>query len=123
MKRIIAVALVLCLCFGLCACSLSETKTEELLVGEWIWKEYPNNPIYMFLRFEENSDGGVGAVSYGTNILGNETLIGGGNALYEVVENTLEVCAPKATFLFKLQREGDVIRIFDDEGHEYVRSN
>ena len=118
MKRIIAVALVLCLCFGLCACSLTETKTEELLVGEWIWKEYPNNPIYMFLRFEDSY------VRYGTNLFGQDMDSATWNCSYAISGTSLNITTTDGTvFKFNIQKDGDKIRIFDDEGHEYVRSN
>ena len=118
MKKVIAVIFVLCLMFSLCSCSSANTKTEESISGEWIWREYPDNPMYMFLNFEDDS------VRYGTNLFGQEMESATWDCTYSINDTELELTASDGTvFKFKIKKDGDKIRIFNDEGHEFINNN
>ena len=126
MKRILSVILLGILLLGLCGCSISQptttedpnAKIEKALEGEWIWKEHDTNPIYMFLRFKGKE------VRYGTNLFGQEIESGTWDCSYSIKDTTLELTTSDGTvFEFELQMSGDEIRIFNDDGKEFVRSN
>lgn len=126
MKKLLAMILLGVLLCGLCACSSTpltptedpNAKIEKALQGEWIWKEHENNPIYMFLKFDGKE------VRYGTNLLGQEMEKGTWDCTYEVKGNTLELTTSDGTvFKFEIQKNGDAIRIFNEKGKEFLRSN
>lgn len=126
MKKLLAMILLGVLLCGLCACSSTpltptedpNAKIEKALQGEWIWKEHENNPIYMFLKFDGKE------VRYGTSLLGQEMEKGTWDCTYEVKGNTLELTTSDGTvFKFEIQKNGNAIRIFNEKGKEFLRSN
>lgn len=125
MKKFIAIILLGTLLLGLCACSSSQSekedpnaKIEKALVGEWIWKEHANNPIYTFLRFNGKT------VRYGTNLLGQEAPNGVWDCTYVIDGTSLKLTTPDGTvFTFEIQTDGDTVRIFNNKGNEFVRTN
>lgn len=121
MKKIFAAILVVCLCFGLYACASSanpNAKIEKALVGEWTLKEHANNPIYMYLRFEGDT------VRYGTNLFGQDAPNGVWDCTYAINDTVLKLKTSDGTvFNFKIQTDGDTIRIFNDNGKEFIRAD
>ena len=118
MKKVIAIILLGALLFGLCACSSAEDNMEKSLRGEWIMKAYPDNPIYMFLRFNGKN------VTYGTNLFGQDLESGTWHCTYVVNGSSLELTTDEGTvFTFRIQQNGESIRIFNKDGYEFVRTN
>ena len=127
MKKVISMLLVCCLCAGFCACgSQPSTPTEpedpnarikEMLSGEWIYKAYPDNPFYMFLNFDGDT------VRYGTKLFGEEVESGTWDCSYTIDGNALKLTTADGTdFDFTIQDNGDSVRIFNDDGDEFLRS-
>lgn len=118
MKKVIAIILLGALLIGLCACSGAEDNMEKSLQGEWIMKAYPNNPIYMFMRFNGKN------VTYGANLFGQDLENGTWYCTYAINGTSLELTTADGTvFTFRIQKNGESIRIFNDEGNEFIRKN
>lgn len=125
MKKVLAIVLLGALLVGLCSCTAANsiredpnTKMEKALQGEWIMKAYPDNPIYTFLRFQGKN------VRYGTNLFGQEVESGTWDCTYTINGTALELTTSDGTvFEFKIQKDGDEIRIFSERGYEFIRTN
>ena len=110
---------------SLCACSSSDKSYDnsnksydELLSGEWIWKEYPDNPMYMFMKFEDDT------VRYGANLFGQEIENATWDCTYSISDDKLKITTNDGTvFEFDIQYSGSTIKIFDDEGHEFIHTD
>jgi hypothetical protein len=107
-----------------CECGERETRilskigAENVLSGKWIWKAYPNNPVYMYLSFSGQN------VRYGMNMLGSDVESGTWNCTYKVERTTLTLTTEDGTdFIFSIQDLGSTLKVFDDDGHEYIREN
>ena len=107
--------------FRTCECGERETQTiekigaENALSGNWVWKAYPNNPIYRYLYFNGQS------VRYGTNLFGSDIENGTWNCSYKVEGTKLLLTTEDGTvFDFIIQDLGTTLKIFDPDGHEYI---
>ena len=97
---------------------IAKTGAENALQGKWIWKAYPNNPVYMFLSFNGQN------VRYGMNMFGEDMASGTWDCTYTVDGTTLKLTTPDGSeFLFTVEDLGNTLKVFDEEGHEYVFSN
>ena len=120
MKRIASFILSIVLLLSLFGCAGSGSKDpnaeiKKALVGEWRWKEYPNNPIYSFLRFEGEK------VQYGTNLFGEDIESVTWDCTYTINDTALDLTTSDGTvFIFEIQKDGDTIRIFNDLGKEFI---
>lgn len=122
--KLTIVVLVICtLSACLIACGKKETTKEEpdyeeMLQGTWIWKEYENNPIYMYLEFSGKK------VKYGTNMFGEDLE----NATW-MCSYSLDIDAGKlilttedgTDFTFTVKGNETKIRIYNDEGNEFKK--
>lgn len=104
-----------------CECGEQETRAiskigaENALSGKWIWKAYPNNPIYMYLSFSGTN------VRYGTNLYGKDVDAATWNCTYNIVGTELTLTTEDGTdFMFSIQDLGSALKVFDDDGHEYI---
>ena len=110
--------------YRICECGERETRiiskigAENALSGKWIWKAYPNNPVYMYLSFNGQN------VRYGMNMFGSDVESGTWNCTYKVEGTTLTLTTEDGTdFIFSIQDLGSTLKVFDDDGHEYIREN
>lgn len=107
--------------YRICECGEKETRTiskigaEKALSGKWICKSYPNNPIYMYLSFEGQN------VRYGTNLFGEDVESATWDCTYKVEGTTLTLTTKDGTdFIFTVQDVGKSLRVFNDDGDEFV---
>lgn len=98
--------------------SISKIGAEKALSGKWIWKAYPNNPVYMYLSFNGQT------VRYGMNMFGSDLESGTWNCTYKVEGTTLTLTTDDGSnFVFSIQDLGSTLKVFDDDGNEYIHEN
>lgn len=122
MKKTISILLIICisiLCLVSCGQAGNEGAPENLtLSGKWIWKSNPNNPMYMYLNFNGQT------VRYGTNMFGSDVESATWNCSYKIEGTKLTLTTDDGTdFIFSIQDTNGTIRIFNDDGNEFVREN
>ena len=107
-----------------CECGERETRiiskigAENALSGKWIWKAYPNNPIYMYLYFNGKT------VRYGTNLYGRDVEAATWNCTYKVEGTTLTLTTEDGTdFIFRVQDLGSTLKVFNEDDHEFVHQD
>lgn len=124
--KLTIVVLVICtLSACLIACGKKEkeaTKEEpdykEMLQGTWIWKEYEDNPIYMYLKFSGEK------VKYGTNMFGEDLEKATWMCSYslDMDAGKLVLTTEDGTdFTFTVKGNETKIRIYNDKGNEYKK--
>lgn len=93
------------------------SKYETLLQGKWIWKAYETNPIYRYLEFNGKS------VRFGTNLYGSDLESATWTCQYAVKNGSLILTKTddETEFVFTLQESANSIRIFDENGNEYIK--
>ena len=104
-----------------CECGERETHilpkigAENALSGTWIWKAYPNNPIYSYLSFSGTN------VRYGSKWYDEDLDAATWDCTYTIDGTTLTLTTEDGNdVVFSIQDLGSALKIFDDNGHEYV---
>ena len=107
-----------------CECGERETRiiskigAENALSGKWIWKAYPNNPVYMYLSFSGTN------VRYGTNLYGKDIDAATWDCTYTIDGTKLTLTTKEGKdYIFSIQDLGSVLKVFDDDGNEFVHEN
>ena len=97
---------------------ISKIGAENALSGKWIWKAYPNNPIYMYLSFSGTN------VRYGTNLYGKDVDAATWDCTYTIEGTTLTLTTKDGTdFIFNMQDLGSTLKVFDDDGNEFIHEH
>ena len=113
MKKVISILLIICtLTCCLISCGHETTTTFS---GKWIWKAYPDNPIYMYLDFSGQN------VRYGTSLYGEDVEAVTYNCTYKVDGTTLTLTSEKGkVYVFSIQYVNGTPKFVDEDGYEFI---
>ena len=107
--------------YRVCECGERETRSiakiglEKALSGKWTTQTSPDSVAYVYLLFDGKN------VRYGVNLFGSDIKTATWNCTYRVDGTTLTLTAEDGEdFVFTIQDSGSTLRIFDDEGDEYL---